>query len=313
MKKTHIIATLLFALPLVVLTSCLKDDKDVFDESASTRMQEQLTNTRKILMGAKDGWVMDYYYGDDQANGSKVFIIKFDSLECTAMSEFTGDKSSTSYYKLTNDNGPVLTFDTYNDVLHNLATPSSTDYEGQHADFEMVVMSATPERVVLKGKKTNDYMYLYPLSGSATDYIANVTAMSENLIVGTAVGKTVDGDSIVGTFNTDSRYITFTNASDTSFHKKVPYTYTDKGLRLYEDVQLGSTTVSSFVYDEENSTLTSNNFKFECRMPEGWMPYADFAGSYKLYCDDGETQTTYDVSLVPQADGKTYQIGRAHV
>ncbi len=306
MKKIHILTALLFALPLMTLTSCLKDESDVFDKSASTRMQEQLDKTREVLRGAANGWVVDYYHGENQAYGGKAFIVKFDSLECTAMSELTGDESATSYYKLTNDNGPVLTFDTYNEVIHKLATPSQSAYEGQLADFEMEVMSATADKVVLKGKKTNDYMYMYPLKGSATEYLHKVLAMSDSVIVGTGASVTAT-DSVYCDFDVDNRNIKFTvNGVKTT----VAYTYTDTGLRLYKDVKVNGTNLSSFVYEGEANTLTASNsdLKLVCQKPEGWVPYSEFKGSYTLYCDDGTNKLSFSVELVPQADSTTYNL-----
>lgn len=306
MKKIHILTALLFALPLMTLTSCLKDENDVFDKSASTRMQEQLDKTREVLRGAANGWIVDYYHGEDQAYGGKAFVVKFDSLQCTAMSELTGDESATSYYKLTNDNGPVLTFDTYNKVLHKLATPSQSAYEGQLADFEMEVMSVSAEKVVLKGKKTNDYMYMYPLQGSASEYLQKVAAMSDSVIVSSAICYS-PSDTVYCDFDVDNRSIKFTvNGVKTT----VAYTYTDTGLRLYKDVTVGGKTLSNFVYNGETEKLSATNagLDFNCTKPEGWLPFSGFEGSYELYCNDGTNELTLPVSLVPQEDGSTYSL-----
>ncbi len=309
MKKIHILTALLFALPLITLTSCLKDESDVFDKSASTRLQEQLDKTREVLRGATNGWVVDYYHGTDQAYGGKAFVVKFDSLECTVMSELTGDQSATSYYKLTSDNGPVLTFDTYNEVLHKLSTPSSSAYEGQLADFEMTVMSVTPEKVVLKGKKTNDYMYMYPLQGSASEYLQKVAAMSDSVIVASAFCN-LSNDSVFCDFDVDNRIITITSRALPDSTLNVAYTYTDTGLRLYKDVTINGAKLSSLVYNGETSTLTvpDTDVKFYCNKPEGWLPFEDFAGSYVLFCNDGTNQLSLPVSLVPQEDGSTYSL-----
>ncbi len=308
MKKTHILTALLFALPLLTLTSCLKDEKDVFSESASTRLQNYITETRKVLMQPENGWIIDYYYGSAQEYGGMTLIVKFDSLECTAMSEKTGDETCTTYYKLTTDNGPVLTFDSYNEVLHKLATPSTDNYEGKHADFEMTVMSVSPELVVLKGKKTNNYMYMRPLQGSATEYLQKVKAMSDSMIVATAEGSTPYGEDITGTFDVGNRNVTFTSKSDTALNLKVAYTYTDTGLRLYEDVYFGQYLISDLVYDGSNETLTTpgSDFKFVCQRPDAWTKYEDFAGTYNLFCKEGEDSVTCLVTLTPDADGEGY-------
>ncbi len=308
MKKIHILTALLFALPLLTLTSCLKDEKDVFSESASTRLQNYITETRKVLMQPENGWVIDYYYGSDQAYGGMTLIVKFDSLECTAMSEKTGDETCTTYYKLTTDNGPVLTFDSYNEVLHKLATPSLSSYEGKHADFEMTVMSVSPELVVLKGKKTDNYMYMRPLQGSATEYLQKINAMSDSMIVSTAEGTMADGMDIKGTFDVGNRSVTFTSESDTTLNLKVAYTYTDTGLRLYKDVYFGLSSISNLVYNGSDETLTApdSDFKLVCQRPDGWTKYEDFAGTYNLFCKEGKDSVTCLVTLTPDADGEGY-------
>ena len=56
MKKLII---LLAVLPLV-LSSCLKDDKDAFGKTASERIREVQEGTEKALTGAANGWLMEY-------------------------------------------------------------------------------------------------------------------------------------------------------------------------------------------------------------------------------------------------------------
>ena len=150
----------------------------MFGESSSKRLQKALEEARTVLRSSEKGWVMDYYVGDDSSNGGYAFTVKFDSLTVTASSELTKG-ASTSYYKLTTDNGPVLTFDTYNDVFHALATPSAGNYEGNHADYEFQIVSATPELVVMRGRRTNNYVYLRPLTTTPEEYLAKV-ADTEN-------------------------------------------------------------------------------------------------------------------------------------
>ena len=60
MKKLII---LLAVLPLV-LSSCLKDDKDAFGKTASERIREVQEGTEKALTGAANGWLMEYYQLD---------------------------------------------------------------------------------------------------------------------------------------------------------------------------------------------------------------------------------------------------------
>ena len=97
MKKYLII---LLALPLIA-TSCLKDDEDKFDKSASERIQEFLDNTSKVLSEAPNGWVVEYYPSAEQEYGGLRMYMKFDASknEVTVASEAgASDETAKSYY-----------------------------------------------------------------------------------------------------------------------------------------------------------------------------------------------------------------------
>ena len=57
------------AAALLSLTSCLKDQTDVFETPSSQRMQDYLANVRSLLTDSsnKNGWVLSYYPGKDYA------------------------------------------------------------------------------------------------------------------------------------------------------------------------------------------------------------------------------------------------------
>ena len=80
---------LLLVVSAVAFTSCLKDDDEVFGDSSSARLQAAMKQAKAVLRGAENGWVMDYYIGEESSSGGYAFIVKFDSLTCTAMSEAT--------------------------------------------------------------------------------------------------------------------------------------------------------------------------------------------------------------------------------
>ena len=59
MNKIIKLSLLLLALPLL-MTSCLKDDNEVFGDSSSKRLQQALEETRTVLRSSEKGWVMVY-------------------------------------------------------------------------------------------------------------------------------------------------------------------------------------------------------------------------------------------------------------
>lgn len=307
---------MLLALPTLLFTSCLKDQEDIFDKSSSERMQETLQNAKDVLRGQTNGWVMDYYVGDEAEDGGYAFIVKFDSLTCWAISEVDDTLSDTSYYKLTTDNGPVLSFDTSNKVLHQFATPSSGNYEGDHADFEFTIMSATPELVVLKGKRIGNYAYLHPLTKTPEQYLADVKTMSDSLFVGNGVG-TLGGVNVEATLDVDNRQITFASLDNPTERDSCAYTVTDEGIRLSKDITFGGKTASAFSYDWTNETMTcldngSTDFVMACSKSATWRDFADFEGTYELAYQETyngtTTKYTMEVQLVPNSDGKTYRM-----
>lgn len=305
MNKIKRLAVLLAAIPLLT-TSCLKDQEDIFDGSASDRMGSTLEQTRDILRSSEQGWVIDYYVGTNQISGGYAYVVKFDSLTCTASSELISEPEK-SYYKLTSDNGPVLTFDTYNKVLHDLATPSSGNYEGAHADFEFLVLSATPELIILKGKKTQSIMQMHPLNMPAEEYLAKVAEMEENMIIGSAQGK-FDTLTIEAQLDLDNRQISFTAPYDTAFHTNMAYTYTDKGIRLYKNIERNNVAYGNFDYDAMSNKLISlsNNgsmLAMDCSLPATWRHYDAFEGSYTIEYDEN---SSIRVTLEKSGDGESY-------
>lgn len=308
MNKIFKLSLLLLALPML-MTSCLKNDDEVFGESASKRLQKALEEARTVLRSSEKGWVMDYYVGDDSSNGGYAFVVKFDSLTVTASSELTKG-ASTSYYKLTTDNGPVLTFDTYNDVFHALATPSQSNYEGKHADYEFQIVSATPELVVLRGRRTNNYVYLHPLTTSPKEYLAKVADTEKKFIVA-SLSTDVDGKNVSADFDINNRQASFYSTTDSTFSKSCAFTFTDTGIRLSNAVDAYGKTLSDLSFDPETMTFASKDMGSEQLVIKGLLPAdyvyydqipGDYVFKYQKRDDDKYVDVNVDVTLTPTED-----------
>lgn len=315
MNKIFKLSLLLLALPML-MTSCLKDDDEVFGESASQRLQKALDEARTVLRSSEKGWVMDYYVGDDSSYGGYAFTVKFDSLTVTASSELTKG-AATSYYKLTTDNGPVLTFDTYNDVLHALATPSAGNYEGNHADYEFQIVSATPELVVMRGRRTNNYVYLHPLTTTPEEYLAKVADTEKNFVVA-SLSTDVDGKNVSADLDINNRQASFYSTTDSTFSKSCAFTFTDTGIRLSSAVDAYGKTLSDFSFEPETMTFTSNDKGSEQLAIKGYLPadyvyYDQIAGDYVFTFQMQESKESeklvdvnVDVTIEPNADGSGF-------
>ena len=170
-----------------LLGACSRDEESLFDKSAAERAQEALTNAEDVLVAPAYGWEM-LYFANTGSRGYNV-LVKFDAngrVTATAKNSLTTgnrivtDSESTWEVKL--DYGPILTFDTYNEVLHAWADPRS-DGDGYLGDYEFLILHADANYVKLKGKKHGGYMHLYPIKESVTpeDYFAEVEALQQKL------------------------------------------------------------------------------------------------------------------------------------
>lgn len=190
MNKKNIFIYLLMALPLM-LTSCLKDQEDVFSDSASARSAKYLDNVRKVLASSENGWVLNYYPDRELSYGGYVYTLKFDQENVEVFSELASDDapSKTSSYILNNENGPVLMFDTYNEYMHFFATPHGSSgaggYEAYDGDFLFIVMNISDDQntITLKGSRSGNMMYMHRLTGeeTAATYISKIKAVKQNM------------------------------------------------------------------------------------------------------------------------------------
>lgn len=171
MKKIYLL--LLIALPFL-FQSCLMDDKDVFQDSAAERMNKALIHNQEVLMGATNGWMMEYFPHKSRIYGGYTMFLKFEGNDkVTVASERGGAQTETSSYQLIGDSGPVLTFNTYNTLFHYFSEPKNPDGigpgdSGMAGDYEFLVLEATPEKVTLKGKKTGNRIVMTPIPVGAS-------------------------------------------------------------------------------------------------------------------------------------------------
>ena len=283
-----------------MVASCLKNQEDYFDKSPSTRLQQTIEDVQQLLRSSEYGWEFEYYPHGELAYGGIVYLVKFDSLEATVSCSLIPDSTVTSYYRMTNDNGPVLTFDTYNDLLHYFSTPSSSEYEAKGGEFEFVVNDYTEDVITLYGKKTHNTMYLRRLTSSPDDYAERTVGIYDNFI------KDFTG-SAEGSFDVLSRKLTL-KGSDSH----IAFAFTDRGIHLYRPILIDGVTVQTFEYDAEASQLRALDEGAEGitlqgePMPSDIMRFSEYASRYILRYDKGSSTAT--IELVPNRLEGNYRL-----
>lgn len=324
MKRTVI--ALLAAFAALSIASCVRDEAPVFEESASVRLQNALKNAQTVLTSAENGWRMYYYPDPDKAYGGYLYTMKFTQGEVEVWSDLF-DGSSKSLYKMTTDNGPVLSFDTGNYNFHFFATPSgsarnlygvSGRYQAYKGDFEFLIISATKDEVVLKGKRTGNRIVMVPLAASEDPAVVTEQAYecSEAVFVsnftGTIGGEEASvylylGDRWADIDLTGEAYADADNA-----HAETPYAFTETGILFYEPVEVGPYTLEGFKWDGATGSLVAidgatTEVSLQGKLPEGWHAYADFLGTYTLNYRDGAAQMP-NVTISEYERGSSYVI-----
>ena len=193
-----------------LLCACNRDEKNLFDQSAAERAQSTLENAKTILTAPSNGWEM-LYFANRESRGYNVIVTfyKNGKVVATANNALTTKNqmvTDSSTWLVKNDYGPIISFDTYNQVLHAWANPDPTpevdpkqkDYtvgDGYLGDYEFLLLEATPERIVLKGKKHSAYTILRPMpSMTAEDYFKKVNAQLNNYFGNGSIMTLQQGD-----------------------------------------------------------------------------------------------------------------------
>lgn len=292
-------------LALMLLGACsLHEEENVFGDSSANRISEALKTYKEILTAPENGWIMQYYPSIGQSLGGYNLLVSFSKDGKVKVSGEVADpeESVTSLYSLVQSSGPMLTFDSYNEIMHFFSEPLS----GLGGEFQFTIMSATPEKVVLSGTKTRNIIVLVPMPKEQTwaKYLESVTKVQEDVFLGT-FHMMVNGKE-VGAVMQDFNVFTFTysgeNASTDT--QKIPFIYTDEGIRLYEPLTLNGVTMTNFKADVENVSYVCTdlgvNAKFEAFYPQGYRFFSDLVGTYKI------ADRTVRVTANP--DGKTYSL-----
>ena len=185
MKAKYLVLIGLFAATMV---ACSRDEESLFDKPAAQRAQEAITNAFDVLTSNETGWEMAYFPNLEADAKGYNMVLKFNkngNVSVTAkngtttMNKIKTDTAST--WAVKSDYGPILTFDTYNEVFHAFSDPKN-DGAGLLGDYEFLILKATPELILLKGKKHSAYTVMRPMKHTdLAAYFAACEKMQTNL------------------------------------------------------------------------------------------------------------------------------------
>ena len=185
MKAKYLVIIGLLA---ATFAACSRDEESLFDKPAAIRAQEAIENAFDVLTSQEAGWEMAYFPNLEADAKGYNMVLKFNkngNVSVTAKNAATTNNrimtDTASTWAVKSDYGPILTFDTYNDVFHAFSDPKDNG-AGFLGDYEFLILKATPELVILKGKKHSAYTVMRPMKNTDLPaYFAACEKMQTNL------------------------------------------------------------------------------------------------------------------------------------
>ncbi len=323
--KKKITIYFLLALVCVGLQSCLFQEEDYFDDSSANRASADVARCADILKSAPNGWVMEYYLGENYLLGGFSLYCLFDGEKVTMASQLygKGQEAVSSLYRVISEQSTMLTFDTYNPLLHVFGAPNgsmSSDPNGNlGGDYEFIIMEASADRIELKGKKYSNRIIMTPLPETITwkKYMGTLSEMDNNLYQYTYdiyIDGLYSGTMQRSNYSFQTTYYDEIGGIHT---RQTPFMISTEGLRLREPIMIDGITIQHFAWNTQKEVLVGTDKgaeKVELRgvNPEGYVEYADFIGdyvmSYYTYDDTGRQliEKTRAVSLSQNEQGESY-------
>jgi len=281
----------------MLFTSCVHDEKEIFDDSASNRIDKAVKEYKEILESSPNGWHMVLWTGANYSGGGYNMFVKFKDGKVSIQSDIApADMICRSDYTIGKNQGPVLTFNTYNTLMHYMSEASSTMLNGNEGDFEFVIQRATNDSIFLKGTKWGNKTVLTRVK-EGTDIAATINKMQANL-KSFAGYYADDSDVFIIDPSTHRFYMNTTNNA-------VPYVTTENGISLLYSVKGNNgSAISSLEMGETNKVLKSRNRTFNYTEPEGYLSIDKWVGDWQLrYIDyDAGAYAQFAISFEKTAD-----------
>ena len=307
------------AVAALTLSSCVQDVDDVFDSPASERVRNTAKEFRELLVGNKNGWVMEYYPDSKRSYGGYVYTLSFDGNDnVTVRGERDNDPDAekTSLYSIGTDMSVTLNFDTYNEIFHYLSDPDP-DYasiygfhegeleagDGYKGDYEFVLRSKSDDEIILQGKKTGNRIRLTPLQEPAGSYLTKLIAMKRKVAdvpFGTVGFKgTLDGKEL---YFKEGRKRHFTVYYDGEEVGSVAACPTVEGIKLYEPIEVAGRSMQNFSFAGNTYTCIDQGVG-----DITFKSYKDpLLGNYKLTYRNSEGELSTGTVLFGKEDDTYY-------
>lgn len=267
------------------LLGCTFEQEDYFDETAALRVTHLNQKIKERLVqqsaGGNHGWVIQYFvagtddnnfegfnlFGDFKESGSVTLAGNHRFLRNGNANKYTEDIST---FKMLGEEGPVLSFDTWNDILTVFedpvdpsAAPSSlvNDGEGMNGDHNLVMSSFKDDEIVFLGERHRAQIRFIPCDLPWEEYIQTVTDMKNKITNTTLTSYYVTNGTDTMYFSRLNRgYFNYVDRLDDPLKNKVlSCVFTPEGFRLHRVDSLSTNAFQEFTLADDESCLLNED------------------------------------------------------
>lgn len=310
-------------------TACSNTQDEIFDQSAAERLEQYKKDYADVLTSDGGLWTMEYFANSTEPG--YLFVMKFNtdgSVNVSANHKWIGNtyKEQTSLWDMIADNGPVLTFNSYNELFHIFSDPADILGEnqpkddndddidetgfGHEGDYEFQVMEVYDDNntIRLLGKKRSINIYMRRLDPS-TDvkaYMDEYKEIETNLFtkdISYLILKNLDGENyVVNDAYTGILSIYPENGDPVDQVRSGNFIITKSGIRFMEPLEIVNAaneekTIEEFVFvnnlslqlvDNENAILNAGTVEevFENNRKNWKIDLKSMTGDIKNAFDD---------------------------
>ena len=283
MKKEIRYVTMGVAFAAFVLAGCSQfQEDDLFEENASLRVTHFNEDLKSRLVAqsndGNNGWVIQYFVGDGSIEGFNLCGGFYDNGKVTLASNHRFLRNgkaniyteSSSSYQMLQEEGPVLAFNIWNDILTvfvDPVDPSSapasivSDGEGMLGDQNLVFQGYEGNNILFRGQRHSARVRFLPCDRPWKQYIADTEA-NKNYITNTSISSyyVVCGTDTLYFKNLRSGVITYCERiDDPLFPSTINCVFSPTGFYLQRRNNIKGTTFQEFTLTEDKTCLMSEN------------------------------------------------------
>lgn len=333
--KQKILTYFILVTACIGLHSCLFQQDDYFDKSSAERAAADVIKCSELLKSSPNGWLLEYYIGSGYAMGGITLLCKFDDKKVTMASTLSTPNVPSgvfieSLYQVVSEQSTMLTFDSYNELIHAFAAPAGSGNDANAnmgGDYEFIIMDASDNQITLLGKKYGNTMTMtrMPVTTKWKEYIRGVNEIEENAYL--YQFDIMAGGEKIGYLKRDNYTLSFSGKTEPS-STTIPFVFTPNGLHFREPVIINGKKMQYFAWDNAFMTFTctdesAQGVKLVSLYPEGYLYYHDLLGSYKFKCkaltqpESGKEQTfeskEFDITISQNVENKSFNLSGLNV